>query len=130
MAEVIGLQGLLNDMGELPRVLQRKLVAKALRAGGEPVETRAKQLAPDDPETPFSRIEENIKTMVSEQTAEGAVAYIGPTKRGFMGQFAELGTAHQQATPFLGPAYDENEDRAYEIIGEVLGEGIEKHLKK
>ena len=117
-------------MEEMPLVLQRRLIVKSLREGSEPIAEEARRLAPDDPETAGSRIEENIRTTVSDQTASSAIAYTGPTKRGFMGQFAELGTAHQMATPFLGPAYDHNEEKAYGIIAEVLGDGIERHLKK
>jgi len=123
---VDGLQDLLKSMDGLPLVLQKKLIAKSLRKAAEPIRARAAELAPDDPETPGSRIEESMSISVTEQTATGAIAKIGPSKAGFPGIMAELGTAHETARPFLRPAFDEKEDEAFEILADVLGDGIEE----
>jgi HK97 gp10 family phage protein len=125
-----GLDDLLKSMDGMPLVLQKKLIVEALREGSEPVQEQMAILAPDDPDTAGSRIRENIDVSIAERTADGAVAYIGPTKAGFVGGFAEFGTAHQTATPFIGPAFDEKVEEATQIIGEVLGDGIEKALKQ
>jgi len=123
---VEGLQDLLKSMDGLPLVLQKKLIAKSLRKAAEPIRERAAELAPDDPETPGSRIRDNMSISVTEQTATGAVAKIGPSKAGYPGIYAELGTAHQTATPFLRPAYDEKEEEAFDILADTLGDGIEE----
>lgn len=128
MADIEGLQGLMDKLDELPRVMARKLIVDALRAGAEPIQERAAELAPDDPETPGSRIKESMMTSVVDQTAIGATAKIGPSRKGFVGQFAEFGTAHQSAEPFLRPAFDANVDEATRIIGETLAAGIEEAL--
>lgn len=127
---IIGLDDFLKDLEELPKAIQKKLVARALREASAPIRERMAETAPDDPTTPGSQIRENIGINVTEQTADHALAYIGPTRQGFVGGFAELGTAHQTATPFIGPAFDEMVDDAVKIIAEVLGEGIEKEMKK
>lgn len=117
-------------MEGLPLALQKNLIVRALRKGAEPIRERATELAPDDPTTPGSRIRESMSITVSDQTATGAIARIGPTRAGFVGIFAEIGTAHQIADPFLQPAFDQKIDEAYRILGEELGSSIEKEFAK
>lgn len=133
MAEdVQGLQQLVNNLGDLPLALgtQKNLIVRALRAGAEPIRARAEELAPDDPTTPGSRIKEGMMITVSDQTADGAIAMVGPSRKGFVGQFAEFGTGRQAADPFLRPAFDEQQEEALGIVGEILAQGIEKELAK
>lgn len=130
MEDVQGLQELLSKLDRLPLTLGRTLIVRALRQGALPIQERAAQLAPDDPETPGSRIEFNMMTTITDQTATGAIAKIGPSTKGFVGIFAEFGTAHQTGTPFLGPAFDDMKEEALKIIGEELAESIERELKK
>lgn len=126
MADVEGLDDLLKSMDALPLTLRKTLIARALRKGAQPIREKAAMLAPDDPETPRSHIEESMSINVVEQTAEGAKAIIGPTRAGFMGIMAELGTAHEAARPFLQPAFDQHVGEAVELIGDVLADGIEE----
>ena len=130
--DIHGLSQLVNNLNDLPLALgtQKNLIVRALRAGAEPIRARAAEMAPDDPTTPWSRIKENMMITVSDQTANGAVAKIGPSRKGFVGQFSEWGTSRQSAKPFLKPAYDEKLDEAVRIIGETLADGIEKEMKK
>lgn len=126
--DVVGLQSLLKSMDGIPLVMQKTLIVRALREASEPIRTRAEELAPDDPTTPGSRIKENMMTQVSDQTADGAIAKTGASRKGFVGEFAEFGTIHQSADPFLRPAYDEKLDEAVRTLGQVLAEGIEKEF--
>lgn len=132
MAEdVQGLQELLKKLDDLDSlVTSKKLIVRALREGAEPIRLRAQELAPDDPTTPGSRVKEAMVTVVTEQTGTGAIALIGPARKAFFGQFAEFGTAHQSAEPFLRPAYDEQLATAVQIIGDSLNEGIVKEMAK
>lgn len=127
---VEGLQSLLDDLGQLPLTMGKTLIVRALRKASGPIEKRIAELAPDDPETGGSQIRENIDTNVTEQTATGAIALIGPTKAGFPAGFSELGTAHQPATPFIGPGFAETIDEAMGLLEKELGDSIEKALKK
>lgn len=126
---VIGLDEFIADLDQLPLTVSKKFVAKALRAGAKPIQQQMIANAPDDPKTPGSRAR-NIDINVSEQTANHAIAYIGPTKKGFMAGWAELGSKHQRAKPFMGPAFDAKVNEAVQIIGENLGASIERELKK
>lgn len=135
MAEdVLGLQALLKSMDSLPLTMQKTLIVRSLRKGAEPIQKRMEQLAPDDPDTPGSRLA-NIGIAVRDQTATGARAVIGPATESGMrvteaALAAEFGTAHQSATPFVRPAFDEKRDEALKLVGEILAEGIEKELAK
>jgi HK97 gp10 family phage protein len=126
---VVGLDQWLKDLERLPLLVRKKLLTRALRQAAEPIEERMTELAPDDPTTPGGRIAENIKTNVLDAVADSAAAYIGPTGRAFFARFAEIGTAHQTATPFMGPAFTERVDEAVRIMGDILGAEIEKALR-
>lgn len=128
--DVKGLAGLLADLGKLPLTMGKLIIVRSLRKAVEPIETRIAQLAPDDPETSGSQIRENIASNITDQTATGAIALIGPTKKGFVAGFAELGTAHQPARPFIGPGFDQTYEDAIDIFVEEIGDSTEKELKK
>lgn len=126
-----GLQSLLDSMEGLELSKQKNLIARALRKGAQPIIQAAKRRAPNDPATPGNRIADNITVAVREQTASGAVAEIGPTRKGFMGHFAENGTRRgQPARPWLAPAFDETHDDALELLADELGEGIDQEFSK
>lgn len=127
---VEGMQALLESMEALPLVVRKNLIVRALRKAGEIIAAAIRRLAPNDPATAGSRIADSVKVVVRDQTATGAYAEIGPSGRGFVGIFAEHGTKRQGATPFLGPAFDQAEQTAYEAFSEILGDGIEEEFYK
>lgn len=127
---VVGLDQWLKDLERLPLTLRRKLMAKALREASKPIQEEMSRTAPNDPTTPGSRIADNIATNVVDQTATGATALTGPTAHAFFAGFSEFGTAHQTERPFIGPAFDATVDKAIEIMDEVLGDGIDKEVKR
>jgi HK97 gp10 family phage protein len=128
--DIIGLERFNQNIDRLPYTMQRTVIVRALRQAAEPIRVRAQELAPDDPTTPGSRIKENMMTQVSDATIDGATALIGPSRKGFVGEFAEWGTSHQAAEPFLRPAYDEQREEAIRILGEGLASEIEKELSR
>ena len=124
MPDVEGLDELLKKLDGLPLALSKNIIVRALRKGAEPIRVEASERAPRGDDEPH--LADNIITVISEQTATGATARIGPSKRGFYGLFQELGTSHHRSQPFLLPAYTTKVDEAVEIIGAELGDGIEK----
>lgn len=128
--EVTGFDDLLKSMDALPLALQKNIIVRSLRKGGVPILEEAQRRAPNDPETPGSRIAVSMKVEVREQSASGATAVIGPSGAGFVGIFSEVGTAHQTATPWLAPSFDYRKDKAFEILGTELGEQIETEFSK
>lgn len=127
---VQGLQHLLDKMEGLKLNMQKTLIVRALRKACAPIKEAAEEAAPDDPNTAGSRIRDNIIIVVSEQTAHGSIAKIGPARRGFMGRFHEHGTKFMARRPWLEPAFDRAKPEALRILGQTLAEGIETELRK
>lgn len=123
---VHGLQELLRTMEGLPLAMKRVLIVRALRKAAQPILDRMKTLAPNDPKTPGSRVRDNLTFNVTDQTADGASAFIGFTSKAFFAGFAEIGTRHQKKTPFVGPAFDQTEEEAMRLLSETLGDSIEE----
>ncbi len=141
--EIRGLSALVDNLNTMPLKLgtQKNIIVRALRAGAEPIENRASQLAPVY-EGPIKiqkrhgktftlvpgKLKQGMTTTVVDQTATGAVARIGPVKGAFYGSFDEFGDSRQPARPFLRPAFDEKLHEAVAIIGYVVGSEIEKAM--
>lgn len=121
MADIEGLDAWLDAMDEVGASLwtKRKLIAGSLRKGAVPIEEDYESRIP----VLTGEAKESVSTSVIEQTGTGAEAEIGPRK--FYPKFGELGTIHQAANPQLGPAFDNNEEEALDIIWQHLGDGIE-----
>lgn len=128
MSEVVGMDELLRKLDALPSKLgtKKNIIARSLRKGGELVRARMADLAPYESGT----LQESIMITVVEQTAEGALARIGPSRKGFYGMFPEFGTVHQSPDPFMRPAFDEKRDQAVKLIGEELARQIERELRR
>lgn len=142
---VTGLSDLVDRLNTLPLALgaQKNIIVRALRAGAVPIENRAHELAPVYQGLERfqmrrkkqyllvpGQLRESMMTTVSDQTATGAVAKIGPGRPGFYGAFEEFGTDRQLAKPWLRPAFDEKLAEAVAIIGYTIGSEIEKELRK
>jgi HK97 gp10 family phage protein len=126
---VQGLDALLKALGGLPAVLQVELAVDALRDGAEPIRQRAAALAPDDPKTTGSRIRDNIVVDIQPIAKDTLAAKIGPSRKGFMGRFAELGTVHQRPKPFLRPAFELEKENAVKRMAARLAKGIEDYFR-
>lgn len=120
---VVGLDELLDALDETALNLteKRKAIASALRKGGKVIQKRAEQTAP----VKKGQLRVRLGVAVKDQTASGAHARIGVRDIGFYGKFAEYGTAHQPKTPWLGPAFEQSQEEAVEVVGETLGDEIE-----
>lgn len=123
MAGLEGFDELIETLQEMQIPLgdKRKLIANSLRKGAQPILDQARSNAP----FVTGHLLSSVAIEVIDQSAEGAEARVGVKDPGFYGRFDERGTAHQPARPWLGPAFDDREDEAYEIIAETLGDGIE-----
>lgn len=143
---VQGMSALVDNLNRMPLDLSimKNIIVRCLRLGALPIQNRASELAPvyQGQTRIFQRrrgkvfrfvvgqVRDSMTTVVSDQTATGAVAKIGPAKVGFYGAFDEYGTAHQPARPWLRRAWDEKIDEAVAIIEYEMGRQIEKELAK
>ncbi len=123
MADLEGFDELIDTLQEMEIPLgdKRKLLAKSLRAGAQPILNQARSNAP----FVTGHLVSSLAIEVTDQSAEGAEARVGVKDPGFYGRFEERGTAHQPARPWLGPAFDDRLDEAYDIVAETLSDGIE-----
>ena len=130
MPEVVeGLDDLLRKLDTLPSLVSaKKAIARSLRKGAEPIRAEAQARAPRGDESPH--MADTMMISVTEQTSSSAIAKIGPSKKGFYGMFAEFGTIHQSADPFLRSAFDRMIGLATSLIGTELAKQIEKAMRK
>jgi HK97 gp10 family phage protein len=123
-----GLSGLIDNLNSLPLKLgvQKNIIARSLRKGGEIMRQRMSEIAPRD----TGKYAENFIVTVADQTATGARAKIGASRAAWRGNFNEFGTKHQKAEPTLRPAFDQTKEDVLRAIGEELAVQIEKELGK
>lgn len=136
--EVTGFRELYRTLDHLPDLAKRKglepLVVKALT----PMRDTARAIAPDDPATTAPW---DLKSSINVSTTQvGAKAYdsiasarafMGPTRYGYpQAVFQEFGTVNMVATPYMRPAYDNDKDKALQIISGGFAEQVEATLRK
>lgn len=123
--KIEGMEQLLDALANcsLNLVEKRKLIVKALRAGSKPIEDEGKLRFGTQYQMRTGLAKASISTSVLNQRSDSADAQIGPKR--FYPKFGEYGTVYQTSKPFLGPAFDAKVEEAVDIIGDVLGEGIE-----
>lgn len=126
-----GGQELARALDKLPDALKRPTVIGALKKAGEPIRAAAEARAPkgDGPEHLADHIA--ISAIPDSSTSRGGrdpetdfAIKIGPTSQFFYGLFAELGTAHQPARPWLRPPFDALAGPSLGVIGRELWKAI------
>jgi len=126
-----GMQGLLDSMEALPYSLQKNLIVRELRKGGQVIADEAARIAPrDDNDDDGFHMADSMMVVVSDQTFEGAVAKIGPSRKGYYGIFTEIGTIYVAGKHWLRRAFDSRIEEVTRTIGEGLGRAIEKEMKR
>lgn len=123
MADSIQIQGakaLDAALGQLADHIQAEILTLAAKAGAEVLQAGMARRAPRR----TGELAEGIGIKVQE-TAEGALVDIGPTKEAFYGMFQELGTVRHAAHPFMRPTMDEDGAAAVAEVARVLKAEIE-----
>lgn len=147
--KIEGLQRLENKFRSLSRAIQRSIIKRGLKAAGEPMLKRAKELVAVDsgnlkkqlklkqaPRSKFSF--QGIKIGTSEQIikdpATGEKTKINRAAHAHLVEFGTGPRFHKDgsptgqmpALPFLRPAYDENEANSINRFAAIVGPAIEK----
>lgn len=109
-----GMQQLKAQLLELEKKIDKKLKEDALIAGAEIMKEKVKESAP----VRTGILKANI--IVSD--VKNSKIHIGPDQQGkaFYGHFLEFGTSKMSAQPFMGPAFENNQDEAQEKMMEVI----------
>lgn len=138
---ISGLDGVLDSMSKLTDKVQRKAVYSALRAGAKPIQAAARRNAQaiDDPATAKAIYSQISTRVLSKKTtrklhADAAVGVGvlqshnakggGEPDAYHYAWFAEEGTAHQRARPFMRPAIESEHETALAAVVESLQQSI------
>lgn len=131
--EVSGLEDLVKAFEEMGPKMCGKALKDALDYSGSVLQEAQVLLAPIDPagiNHPAGQLKQDIrrKIRMEPESGLGTVA-IGPSQHSFFGSFAEFGTSHQPATPWMRPAWDAAIDPAMEVFAEVIDTYITNYCK-
>jgi HK97 gp10 family phage protein len=86
--------------------LSKSVQREALRDVAAPLATTMTRLAPRSDFAPHMADTMTVSNAKGDSSTSVAVA-VGPTKAGWYGSFAELGTSREAPQPFLRPALDQ-----------------------
>lgn len=131
---------------QLPDYIARKVVLSALRKSAEPILDEARILAPVGKESKgrvrlrqsrrgvvisnYGKLKLNLKIIDITKYREYSASVAITVSKAFWGMFLEFGTRHQNAQPFMRPAFEAKKMVALNRLGTFLGEEIEKAATK
>lgn len=117
--KIDGTEELVRKLSLFPSKIRRATI-ESLRVGGELVKNDARR---DAPRGKTRKLSENIDVELDEKDM---TMDVGLNKEVWYGIFAEVGTPHHGAQPFLRPALDNNEN----TIKQVFIRKLERHIRR
>ncbi len=125
MASVTGFETVLDSLSQLEdRIAKKKILVRAMRKAMLPLQEEIQRTAPDDQNTPDSRIRKYTRRAVLDQSSVGVLGKVGVSIQGYAGYFREFGTEFEAAVPFAEPAEQSTESEFMRILGEELWLGV------
>jgi HK97 gp10 family phage protein len=132
--KIDGLDDLERKLKDLGPKLAKRGLRKALADAGEVMKEAQIARAPVGPGTgdhPGGNLRETISAVVkASPTNEEGTVVVAPTRHGFYGMFAEFGTSHQPAKPWMTPAFDESKEAAQQKFVDALKDALEEAVKE
>jgi HK97 gp10 family phage protein len=120
-AEMTGVKQLVTQLGKVrDRMATESVLVGALTKGAEPIREGASAKAP--------RRTGRLGREVVIEPIKGEPE-VGVFADPFYGHMQEFGTRHHGAQPFMRPAWDENRERALDIVRRELEQEIEKAVQ-
>jgi HK97 gp10 family phage protein len=117
-AKLTGERELAQAFKKLKRVAQEEALEQAAMAGGYVVERAAKINAPVD----TGNLRNSIIAFVIVRSRTRVEVGVGTNVE--YAEVVEVGSMHQQAQPYLRPAFDENEERIRAAVTRMLRKRI------
>ncbi len=133
--EITGLEELEATLTEMGPQLVRKALHDALDYAGSVLQEGQVVTAPilkgEHSPHPAGQLKQDIrrKIMLYPEDGIGVVA-VGPSSHSFFGSFAEFGTSHQPARPWMRPAFEATQDVALDVFIEVIDAYISEYCKE
>lgn len=124
---ISGGEALAAALAEIPKAMEKKILARAMRDAAKPMLDDAKRLAP----VLTGQLRKSIKIRSIKRNRKGRVGVVISTEKGFFkgetfyGAFLEFGTKKLPARPFIRPAFEANKARSAKIAGEAIKLGLE-----
>lgn len=129
---VLGLKEVDAAFQELGRSISRQVALKGLRAGGEIIAKRARELAPKDEMHLSESIDVSTKLTqrqkAKHQKAAPVEMFVGANNPAAVPQ--EFGTFKEPPQPFMRPAFDGTKDEALKRISDTLMVEVDIAAKK
>lgn len=151
---ILGAKELEEALKQLPEEIAKKVAINAVTAGAKIVLEAARRNAPVGHESKGRvrmRTTKKGKVVISNygklklnlrisrgNTSRGFNVAPSPhsititvnTGHAFWGMFSEFGTSKERARPWFRPAFEESWQKALDVMGKTLGDGIERAAKK
>lgn len=141
-SEVQGLAELDAVLSAMPDKLAKKVIVAAIREGAQMFQSRAQEMAPENPQIPLGhpewrtmRLKDGIKVQVTTKSLGAAGALVRgeialDKKHAFFGRFVEQGhitAAGGQVAPqpYMRPAFESTKYRVLDVVQMRLWQGVE-----
>jgi len=130
--EIKGSKELQNALKKIPKNATRRSLAKAAKAGAEPILRSAKQKAPVD----TGRLRDSLRSTFAYQSSRAVRVQVASSLKPKKGSwhsydyYQEFGTSFHPAQPFMRPAVDEQHENAVEQTRKTMEEAVLEEVKK
>lgn len=130
--EIKGSKELKDALKKIPKNATRRSLAKAAKAGAEPILRSAKRKAPVD----TGRLRDSLRSTFAYQSSRAVRVQVSSSLKPEGGSwhsydyYQEFGTSFHPAQPFMRPAVDEQHANAVEQTRKTMEEAVLEEVKK
>jgi HK97 gp10 family phage protein len=133
--QILGLEEVCAKLREMSPKIVRQALKDCLEASGSVLQVAQMEAAPidvsgEDTQHPPGQLKQDIRRVVKLYPSEGkGVVTVAPSRHSFYGMFAEFGTSHQPAHPWMRPSFEAAAPEAIAMFEKVLAAYIEIYGK-
>lgn len=130
--EIQGVDELVRNLNKIPKNATRRSLAKAAKAGAEPILRSARQKAPVD----TGRLRDSLRSKYAYQSSRAVRVEISSNMKPkgsswhSYDYYQEFGTSQHPAQPFMRPAADEQKEKAVEETRRMMEQAVLEEVRK
>ena len=124
--ELKGAKELEAVLKELPNNLARNGLRGGVRAAAKLLQKSAKDNAPVDD----GDLRDGIIIKEDRRAPESVSMQVGTRKGIRHAHLVEFGTVHMKPQPFLRPAFDENVENIFQVMGNAMAKSLARQAKR